>query len=488
MKKARLFNLKNASRYFCMLVFMPISSFAQTVVYNQVSLADMSAFKTPPANWSIAGSVKGNFDKPFERQAGQGILVNEPGDKKNEDIFTNFEHGDINLDVDFMMPPGSNSGIYLQGRYEIQLLDSWGKDVLTSQDLGSIYERWDEKRPNGDFGYQGIAPRVNVSRAPGLWQNIKISFLAPKFDESGKKIANARVIKIVLNGVIIIENAELTGPTRGSAFPQEAPMGPLRLQGDHGAVAFRNIKYNTTVTANTYSANAPKSFVDADEPVYVEVKNEPVVLRSFVYLGDKMISHAVNVGYQQHLNFSYDLEDGAMFQVWRGGFVDATPMWWFRGDGTTKALGSVIRLNDAPPLAVLNTDGAAWPDTLINQQVYRAKGYELDGKGNPTIKYISNNLTVDDKIAPSGDGKILTRQLTFNGTTQANLYYRVVSAKDISVIGNGMYSINNFEYYLQLSPDNKVKPVLRTTPSGMELLLPVKDADKGMSLGYSMIW
>lgn len=469
------------------LVFIPVSGYAQ-LASSQVSLSDLSAFKTPPANWAIVGSVKGKLDKPFETQPGQGILVNQPREKGNEDIFTNFEHGDIDLDVDFMMPPGSNSGIYLQGRYEIQLLDSWGKDVETSQDLGSVYERWDETRPNGDFGYQGIAPRVNVSRAPGLWQNIKITFLAPKFDASGKKIANAKVVKIVLNGVTIIENAELTGPTRGSAFKDEAAMGPLRLQGDHGAVAFRKIQYSANVLTHPYDATAPRSFTDADRPVYVEVNDKPVVLRSFVYLGDKIIPHAVNVGYPHHINFSYDSGDGALFQVWRGGFVDATPMWWFRGDGTSKALGSVIPLNDAPQLAVLGSADAAWPDADADELAFRPKGYELDAKGCPTFKYLVGGLSITDKIAPSDDGKILTRQIAVNGPGQPNLYYRIVSSKDITALGEGLYSINNFEYYLQLPKNSNIKPALRTTANGMELLLPVKDTDKGTTLEYSMIW
>jgi len=485
MRKTQFFSIKNAVGFFCLFAFIPLGSRAQNAAYTQVPLMDLSAFKTPPANWSIAGSVKGNVDKPFEKQTGQGILVNEPNQKKNEDIFTNLEHGDINLDVDFMMPPGSNSGIYLQGRYEIQLLDSWAKDTLTSQDLGSVYERWDETRPNGDFGYQGIAPRVNVSRAPGLWQNIKISFLAPKFDASGKKIANARVIYIILNGVPIIENVELTGPTRGSAFPTEAAMGPLRLQGDHGAVAFRSIKYNTTVNPSIHDPNWPARVSNVEAPVSVEVKNEPIIQRSFVNIGSKMVTHAANVGYPHHLNFAYDLENGTVFQIWRGGFIDATPMWWFRGDGTSKALGSVIPLNDKPQLAVLISGDAAWPDSLSID--YKPKGYELDKQGYPTFKYIAAGLTVDDKVSPSSDGKVLTRRVTFNGTAQGNLYYRVAAAKSIDAMGNGMYSINNYEYYLQL-PKGDVKPVLRTTAAGQELLLPVKDTDKGATLEYSMIW
>jgi len=484
MRKNPILHLHKCLYSICIFAILPIAGIAQS---GQISLNDLSAFKTPTSNWHIVGSVTGSLTQPFKTQPGQGILVNELNNGKNQDIFTNFQHGDINLDVDFMMPPESNSGIYLQGRYEIQLLDSWATDVETSQDLGSVYQRWDTTRANGDFGYQGIPPRINVSKAPGLWQNIKISFIAPKFDASGKKIANARIVKIVLNGVTIIENAELTGPTRGSAFPDEAAMGPLRLQGDHDNVAFRMIKYDTNLVANPYDANAPRSFSDADRPVYVEVKDEPVVLRSFVNFEGKTLSHVANVGYPHHISFSYDLEHGSIFQVWRGGFVDATPMWWFRGDGTTKAMGSIMPLNDGPPLAVLANEHAAIPDTLSDQQAYRPKGYELDSLGYPTFKYISCNVQVDDKVVPSDNGKTITRQVTLTGAGQ-NLYYRAASARDIVLLNDGMYSINNFDYYIRLSSKNKTKPILRTTATGMELLLPVKDPAKGETLAYTLIW
>jgi len=75
-----------------------------------------------------------------------------------------------------------------------------------------------------------------------------------------------------------------------------------------------------------------------------------------------------------------------------------------------------VKLNDAPPLAVLNSDNAAWPDSLNID--YRPKGYELDKQGYPTFKYIAAGLAVDDKVSPSPDGKVLTRRVTFNGTAQ----------------------------------------------------------------------
>lgn len=95
------------------------------------------------------------------------------------------------------------------GQYELQLRDSWGAQVITSGENGGIYERWDESRPDGQKGYQGYAPRQNVSKGPGLWQHLVVSFQAPRFNAEGQKIENARFIKVELNGVTIQENVEL---------------------------------------------------------------------------------------------------------------------------------------------------------------------------------------------------------------------------------------------------------------------------------------
>lgn len=148
----------------------------------------------------------------------------------------------MDLELDYMVAKGANSGIYLQGLYELQLEDSWGVNTPTSGNNGGISGRWDEKRPNGQKGFQGYAPRQNASKAPGLWQHLKVSFQAPRFDASGKKIENAKILRAELNGVTIHEDVELLGPTRGAISNEEKATGPLRFQGDHGAVAFKNIR------------------------------------------------------------------------------------------------------------------------------------------------------------------------------------------------------------------------------------------------------
>ncbi|MFG0331661.1 MAG: DUF1080 domain-containing protein [Phycisphaerales bacterium] len=119
-----------------------------------------------------------------------------------------------------------NSGMYLQGRYEVQILDSYENETYPDGQCGAIY------------GQQ--PPLVNASRGPGEWQSYDVIFRAARFDESGKRVKPATVT-VFHNGVLIHDHVELEGPTGGSLSPESNMPGPLYLQ-DHGNLTrFRNI-------------------------------------------------------------------------------------------------------------------------------------------------------------------------------------------------------------------------------------------------------
>lgn len=163
---------------FSLLLATPICVWAQ----QSIPLTDLSAFDQPSKNWTIEQAVFAKYsDTLFQVSPGSGVLVNTlRGGKyhRTDDLKSKMQHGDIRLLVDFMLPRGMNSGIYLQGRYEVQLYDSWGKKTVKYDDCGGIYERWDDSRGKGKEGYEGYAPRQNASKAPGLWQTLEIDFQA----------------------------------------------------------------------------------------------------------------------------------------------------------------------------------------------------------------------------------------------------------------------------------------------------------------------
>jgi len=200
-------------------------------------LEDLLPDFQPAAGWSSAGgaTLQGRSLVPTD---GAGVLTNAASGRAG-DLVTASEFGDIELHLEFMVPEGGNSGVYLQGRYEVQILDSFGNASPGPGDCGGIYERWDETRT--PKGFEGTPPTVNAARPAGTWQTYDIVFTAPRFGPDGSKVANARLDRVTHNGVVIHEDVELTGPTRGGG-EAESPRGPIRLQGAHGPVAYRNMR------------------------------------------------------------------------------------------------------------------------------------------------------------------------------------------------------------------------------------------------------
>jgi hypothetical protein len=178
------------------------------------------------------GTAKLDPDNP------QALVVEASGDELinfkggASDFYTEAKLGDGVYEVEFMVPKGSNSGVYLMGEYEVQILDSYGKEKVGPGDVGGLY------------GAQ--APRLNAAKAPGQWQAFVIDFRAPKFDDTGKKTTNARFVKVTLNGQVIHEDVEMKSQTPGGLTGQERAAGPLMFQGNHGPVAYRNIHFTPT--------------------------------------------------------------------------------------------------------------------------------------------------------------------------------------------------------------------------------------------------
>jgi len=199
---------------------------------------DLSTWRPGAGQWMIVGQARIDSADPARLAStpGTGVLVNGPTGR-TRNLFSKVELGDVEAHIEFMVPKGSNSGVYFLGRYEVQVLDSWGVEEPKYGDCGGIYQRWKDGK-----GFEGHPPRVNASRPPGTWQTFDVVFRAPRFGPDGRKTANAEFVKVVHNGVLIQEHVEVTGPTRAAAYADEKPTGPLMLQGDHGPVAYRNIR------------------------------------------------------------------------------------------------------------------------------------------------------------------------------------------------------------------------------------------------------
>jgi hypothetical protein len=134
--------------------------------------------------------------------------------KDNADLVSERTFQDMKLHVEFNVEPKSNSGVYLRGRYEIQILDNPdAKMALDSHGCGGVYSR--------------IAPKTDASKPSGEWQTYDITMVG-------------RQVTVVLNGQTIVQGV-VDGITGGALSPYEDEPGPLMLQGDHGKVRFRNV-------------------------------------------------------------------------------------------------------------------------------------------------------------------------------------------------------------------------------------------------------
>jgi len=274
--------------------------------------------------------------------------------------------------------------------------------------------------------------------------------------------------------VLVQLEADVTGPTRSSFFDDEKPLGPLMLQGDHGNVAFRNIRYGVPDTVS--------GDVNTDNPITIDAGGKPYLLRSFLNNGDKKLTHVISAGYPNQSNYSYDLKQGALFQIWRGKFLDVTDMWHDRGEPQlARPLGSVIVLSDAPAVAVLPDASAPWPDSVVFDD-FQNKGYVLDANRFPTFEYAYNGMNVTDKISAQQPGS-LTRELSVSGGP-AGVYCRIAVADHIEMLGKGLYAIGDKSYYIRL--DDRYKPTIRQTSKGQEMLVSIEKA--ASPLTYSITW
>ena len=184
---------------------------APVALFNGRDLAGWKAKEDNLDNaWSVAGGVLSN--RPPAHVAGQPA-------KRTANLRTEREFEDFNLKLEVSVPAGSNSGVYLRGIYEIQVFDSYGKP-LDSHNMGALYSR--------------IAPSVAAEKPAGEWQTLDLTLVD-------------RHLTVVLNGTTIIDNQPVLGCTGGAMWSDESRPGPLYLQGDHGAVSYRNLTLRPVV-------------------------------------------------------------------------------------------------------------------------------------------------------------------------------------------------------------------------------------------------
>ena len=166
------------------------------------------------SGWKLINEKQANGFKVVD-----GLLVNDPVQPEGGqrvsygNLRTEQEFEDFNLKVEVNIPAGSNSGVYLRGMYEIQVMDSYKRE-LDPHNMGAVYSR--------------VKPTVSAEKPAGEWQSMDITLCD-------------RHVTVILNGTKIIDNQPVYGPTGGAMKSDVFAKGPIYLQGDHGKVTYRNI-------------------------------------------------------------------------------------------------------------------------------------------------------------------------------------------------------------------------------------------------------
>ncbi len=217
--------------------------------------------------------------------------------------------------------------------------------------------------------------------------------------------------------------------------------------------------------------------------ILLQPSKEPYIQRGFMNFNGKKKMYCVAVGDPSKINYAYDLSNGTLLKVWKGPFIDATPMWHERGSQIVDLPTGGITLSDEAVTAELkDVNTAMWPDSLPENS-QQLKGYTLNEQGLPEFTFAKGGLIIKDILLPNEDGTTLTRKLHFDNA-QANSYHRIASAKKINKMPDGTYSINDKEYFIEIAKG--LKPLLRTIDNKTEILLPLSQAQNEIS--YTFIW
>jgi hypothetical protein len=224
-----------------LLVAAQITAAEEWITLLGAEATSLSAWQEPQQGWRLVGdaTLPPAPGKRLNGLEGSGVAINsghEPVDLISREEFT-----DVELRLEFMLARGSNSGVKLNGLYEIQFLDTAGAEPTTGNMCGGVYPR-SLGPPTFTYLDKGTPPRVNSAKPAGEWQKLELAFRSPRFDSAGRKTSPGRFDWVQLNGVLIHEHVEVACPT-GAAWDDspEVPAGPVLLQGNHGPVAFRKV-------------------------------------------------------------------------------------------------------------------------------------------------------------------------------------------------------------------------------------------------------
>lgn len=540
------------------------------------------------------------YGSKINTEPGKGILLLDSSKPDGKEFTSEFTHGDIEIDLEFMLTQGAQASIDFQGIHSLNLIDSWNIKELNANTLGSLGE--------------SFAPQINTALAPGLWQKLRVLYHSAR---EGQEIG-AVFQKVLINGMLVQEEVEMSDiVSAGSA--------PLKIQASQGAIAIRNLSYKLygdelpsldsltyefyTLTSKTTAEdfipdfskmeaeasgqtdsltknvteekrnfglvfegkfNAPANgdylfevrvqggailLIDGKEVVnhdgetnyeegaafgsvnlskgshaftYLyrkehmqwrqglglfvegpgvekmalhsegsvnpprkyeayELEAEPgsSLHRSYLMHKGKKLTHAISIGSESGLHYSYDLDNASLLQMWGGKFLDVRQMWVGRGaQQLAVPMGASIVHAANPNIALLKNNKEVWPTVLEEGGKINYRGYDISPNGEPMFKYGVGDGELTDHITTLEGARSLARKLSLEGNAGEDAYVLLAKGDKIHQGPDEMYGVDAFNYYLKMDQTDS-KPFIRDVADGQELLISLSP---NSSISYTLTW
>jgi hypothetical protein len=219
--------------------------------------------------------------------------------------------------------------------------------------------------------------------------------------------------------------------------------------------------------------------------VLITADAKPTLIRSFLQMPGEVTkrTHSLSVGSRTGMHYSVDLNQMALLMAWKGDFIDATDMWYERGEPQLiHPRGTTIYPAPRTALAVLPSLTTAWPDS-VGDNVLQYKGISLDKDGSPSIDYAMNSTTIRDQIRPTNTA--FSRTLTLSGTAPTGqLYCRLAAGKTLEEVAKGLYAVDDRSYFVRFDPKAPVS--VRQSGGKQELIMPVSMNGGKATVQYSL--
>lgn len=229
------------------------------------------------------------------------------------------------------------------------------------------------------------------------------------------------------------------------------------------------------------------------KPLLLEPKDRVLVQRAFFPFGEALRLYACVVGAPAGIHYAYDLETGALLSVWRGPFADVSELWAGRSlSQTARPAGGELALSAKPAFALFPNRLLEYPKIWPEQPLalYASQGYELEPDGQPVFLANLEYLTIRDRIAPSADGRGLTRRLEFGGELSPWETWLLLGEADaIAPLPDGSgWSAGEGGWTVEWPAGSPHQPVVRTESGRQLLALKIEPGNLAQPVAYTLTW